>query len=98
MVGANRTDADKAEDVGPPVIDDWAMLRPDWRVVMIRFRNRLMLATDVHKPQRWADHANVVRRWRLILLSFHRGRRGRLPSTRGAAPRTLRLLPWQDAP
>jgi hypothetical protein len=74
------------------------MLRPDWRVVMIRFRNRLMLATDVLKQQRWADHANVVRRWRLMLFSFHRGRRGRLPSTTRAALWTLRLLPWQDAP
>lgn len=70
MTGANLFAADKEEDVGPPAIDDCGVLRPDWRVALLRFPDRLMFATDAHKPLRWADYTNIVRRWRLILAQL----------------------------
>jgi hypothetical protein len=69
-VSANLADPDKDEEVGPPMVDDCGMLRPDWRAVILRFPDRLMFATDAHKPRRWAAYRQIVRRWRLILAQL----------------------------
>jgi hypothetical protein len=34
---------------------------------LIRFHDRLLSATDARKSGRWANYANVVQRWRVIL-------------------------------
>jgi hypothetical protein len=69
-VSANFANAGRHEDVGPPAVDDCGMLHPDWRAVILRFPDRLMFATDAHKPQRWAAYPYIVRRWRLILAQL----------------------------
>nr|WP_294523778.1 amidohydrolase family protein [uncultured Rhodopila sp.] len=69
-VGANLADPDKEELVGPPVVDDCGILHPDWRMAILRFRDRLMFATVAHKPKRWGNYAAIVRRWRLILAQL----------------------------
>jgi hypothetical protein len=69
-VSANFASAERDEDVGPPAVDNCGTLRPDWRAAILRFPDRLMFATDAHKPQRWAAYTYIVRRWRLILAQL----------------------------
>jgi Amidohydrolase len=58
---------DQAGNVGPPVTDACDVLEAEWRDLMIRFRDRLMFATDAHVKHRWKEYAHVVKRWRVIL-------------------------------
>ncbi|WP_420996555.1 amidohydrolase family protein [Cupriavidus sp. 30B13] len=60
-------DEDKAEEIGPPVVDACNALQPEWRATLIRFHDRLMFATDAHKAHRWSNYARIVDRWRGIL-------------------------------
>jgi len=63
-------DEDKAEDVGPSVIDRHGRLRPEWRDVMIRFHDRLMFATDCHNADRWPQYREITVIWRQILAQL----------------------------
>jgi hypothetical protein len=49
------------------VSDTCNVLTPEWKDFMINFSDRLLFATDAHMTNRWAKHANVVQRWRVIL-------------------------------
>jgi hypothetical protein len=63
----NLADEDKEASIGPPVADACNVLDPQWKAFIIRFHDRLLFATDAHKPNRWSNYAKVVRRWREIL-------------------------------
>jgi hypothetical protein len=67
---ANLADDEKAEDVGGPVVDACDVLLPEWRDILVRFSDRLMFATDAHKPDRWSHYAQIVTRWRTILAQL----------------------------
>lgn len=63
----NLADEDKEDAIGPPVTDACNVLDPQWKTFMSRFHDRLLFATDAHKPHRWSQYAHVVQRWRQIL-------------------------------
>jgi hypothetical protein len=69
-VGANLSDDDKEEAIGPPLIDEAGRILPDWKAVLLRFHDRLLFATDAHKPERWAHYGRVVQQWRAILAQL----------------------------
>lgn len=64
---ANLADLDKEDNIGPPVIDACNVLAPEWKGFMIRFRDRLLFATDAHMSRRWVKYSSIVQRWRAIL-------------------------------
>jgi hypothetical protein len=63
----NLADEEKADDIGGPVADACERLLPEWRAVLLRFSDRLMFATDAHRPRRWGNYTKIVTRWRRIL-------------------------------
>jgi hypothetical protein len=66
----NLVDAEKAEDIGQPVIDRCRNLKPEWAAVIERFSSRLVFATDAHNPARWSHYDQAVSRWRVILAQL----------------------------
>jgi hypothetical protein len=63
----NLADSDKEDAIGPPVTDQCDVLEPAWKKFMMDFHEQLLFATDAHKSHRWANYANIVQRWRVIL-------------------------------
>jgi hypothetical protein len=61
------SDGDKAALLGEGVTDRCGELLPHWREIMVKYRDRLVFATDAHKDFRWAQYAEIVERWRGIL-------------------------------
>jgi hypothetical protein len=65
--GGNFADADRAETVGDPILDECGAVELEWLALMRQFSGRVMFATDAHKTRRWAGYANIVARWRSLL-------------------------------
>ena len=64
-------DANKGAALGSAlVVDGCDTLDPDWKAFLVRRADRLMFATDAHKPSRWSEYPGVVRRWRRILAQL----------------------------
>lgn len=58
---------EKAEMLGGAIVDSCGKLLPEWRALFEKYPDRFMFATDAHKDFRWAQYADVVKQWRLIL-------------------------------
>ena len=63
----SMSDHEKADRLGPPLVDGCGTLRPDWKELILRHQDRLMFATDAHKDHRWGRYREVVNAWRGIL-------------------------------
>jgi len=42
-----------ASQFGLALIDGCKVLRPEWKALLVRHQDRLLLATDAHKDSRW---------------------------------------------
>jgi hypothetical protein len=63
----SMSSAEKAEELGGPVVDDCRRLLPEWLELFVKYPDRFMFATDAHKDFRWVKYARIVEDWRLIL-------------------------------
>ncbi|MGB0712678.1 MAG: amidohydrolase family protein [Gammaproteobacteria bacterium] len=61
--------ADKAKEarLGASMFRSKEGLKPEWRDLIIRYRDRILFATDAHKRQRWKTYKELVRTYRRVL-------------------------------
>ncbi|MGB0723504.1 MAG: amidohydrolase family protein [Gammaproteobacteria bacterium] len=61
--------SDKAKEarLGQPMFRATEGLKPEWRDLIIRYRDRILFATDAHKRQRWQTYTELVRTYRRVL-------------------------------
>ncbi len=78
-------DPAKAAKLGPAMLDECGMLRPDWRAVLIKHSDRLLFGTDyyVHQNANWKSYS--------LPISSYRSLAGQLP------PDVAKRISWDNA-
>jgi len=61
------SDADRAAQLAPGILDACDRLVPEWRRLLEAYPDRFLFATDAHKDARWLNYAPIVEQWRGIL-------------------------------
>jgi hypothetical protein len=64
------SEAAKAEQLRKGIVDDCGLVLPEWKALLIKYRDRLLFATDAHKDFRWRDYKKIVKTWRGILAQL----------------------------
>jgi hypothetical protein len=49
------------------IVDDDYKIREEWSILIDKFQDRLLFATDAHKIIRWKHYVEIVESWRKIL-------------------------------
>ena len=61
------SDRKKASKLGPGFLDSSKILRNSWALILDRYQDRLLFATDAHKRARWKKYRKIIRKYRKIL-------------------------------
>ena len=61
------SDRSKAQKLGSGFVNKNGRLRNKWRLILEKYQDRLLFATDAHKRWRWQKYKKVVKRHRNIL-------------------------------
>ena len=57
------SDPSKQSKLGSSILDDNKVLRAEWKSILIKYQDRILFATDAHKPNRWKKYHIVVMRY-----------------------------------
>ncbi|MEE2654476.1 MAG: amidohydrolase family protein [Pseudomonadota bacterium] len=61
------SDRMKASKLGLGFLDSSKILRNSWALILEKYQNRLLFATDAHKWPRWKKYRKIIRKYRKIL-------------------------------
>jgi len=60
------SDLSKQSKLGLSLLDKNKMLRDEWKPILIEYQDRLLFATDAHKPHRWKKYHKKVRHYKKL--------------------------------
>ena len=61
------SDASKSVKLGDGFLDNCGKLKNKWRELLIRYKDRILFATDAHKSHRWTVYRKLIERGRAWL-------------------------------
>ncbi len=61
------SDASKSAKLGDGFLDNCGKLKNKWRELLIRYKDRILFATDAHKSHRWMVYRKLIERGRAWL-------------------------------
>jgi len=61
------SDSSKQSKLGSSILDDNKVLRDEWESILVKYQDRILFATDAHKPHRWKKYHKVVKRYHKLV-------------------------------
>lgn len=60
------SDSLKQAKLGSSILNGGKVLRAEWESILIKYQDRVLFATDAHKPHRWKKYHKTVKRYRKL--------------------------------